>query len=84
MGILDSLLRGGLEDWADSPTGFRVPKAVRTVDSILMQPEKLYTRSEFEDKQKELEKVRYETMREIEEASKEKLPASIREVFKYG
>ena len=83
MGILDSLLRGGLEDWVDSPTGLKVPRAVRTVDSIFMQPEKLYTRSEFEAKQKELERIRYKTMREIEETSKGKLPDSVREVFQY-
>ena len=83
MGILDSLLRGGLEDWTDSPTGFKVPEAVRTVDSILMHPEKLYTRIEFEAKQKELERIRYETMRKIEETSKGKLPDRVREVFKY-
>jgi hypothetical protein len=34
MAILDSLLRGGLEDWADSPTGFEVPGSVRAVDDI--------------------------------------------------
>jgi phosphoenolpyruvate carboxykinase (ATP) len=84
MGILDSLLRGGLEDWTDSPTGFKIPEAVRTVDSIFMHPEKLYTRSEFEAKQKELERIRYKTMREIEETSKGKLPNIVREVFKYG
>jgi len=83
MGILDSLLRGGLEDWVDSPTGLKVPRAVRTVDSIFMQPEKLYTKSEFEAKQKELERIRYKTMREIEETSKGKLPDSVREVFQY-
>lgn len=83
MGILDSLLRGGLEDWVDSPTGLKVPEAVRTVNSIFMQPEKLYTKSEFETKQRELKKVRYETMRTIEETSKAKLPVKVREVFQY-
>jgi phosphoenolpyruvate carboxykinase (ATP) len=38
MGILDSLVRGGLEDWEDSPTGFKVPKAIRVVDDIYVHP----------------------------------------------
>lgn len=83
MGILDSLLRGGLEDWVETPTGFEVPEAVRTVDSILMHPEKLYSKNEFETKQKELRRIRYETLRRIEETSKAKLPSEIREVFSH-
>ncbi|MBI4267381.1 MAG: phosphoenolpyruvate carboxykinase (ATP), partial [Chloroflexi bacterium] len=43
IGILDSLLRGGLEDWVDSPTGFNVPRAIRVVDDIFLHPEKLYS-----------------------------------------
>lgn len=82
MGILDSLLRRGLEDWVDSPTGFKVPKAVRTVDSILMHPEKLYSKNEFEAKQEELRKIRYETLRNIEKNSKGKLPPGIIEMFR--
>ena len=81
MGVLDSLLRSGLEDWVETPTGLKVPEAVRTVDSIFMHPEKLYTKSEFEVKQKELEKIRYEAIRKIEESSREKLPPEIKEVF---
>jgi len=83
MGILDSLLRGGLEDWVETPTGLRVPKAVRTVDSILMHPEKLYSKGEFEAKQKKLESNRYESIRTIEETSKGKLPPEIKKVFHY-
>jgi phosphoenolpyruvate carboxykinase (ATP) len=58
MGILDSLIRGGLEDWVDSPTGFQVPAAIRAVDDIMVHPERLYSRVEFEERQKELNKVR--------------------------
>lgn len=65
MGILDSLLRGGLEDWIDSPTGFKVPKAIRTVDDIYLHPEKLYSKDEFERKQKELNRIRYEALRRV-------------------
>lgn len=55
--ILDSLFRGGLErkeDWVDSPVGFKVPVAVRGVDSIYFHPEKLYPESEFKRKRTEL------------------------------
>jgi phosphoenolpyruvate carboxykinase (ATP) len=65
MAILDSLLRGGLEDWVDSPTGFKVPKAVRYLDDIYLHPEKLYSRAEFEDRQRELNKVKYESVRKL-------------------
>ncbi|MCX6724096.1 MAG: phosphoenolpyruvate carboxykinase (ATP) [Candidatus Staskawiczbacteria bacterium] len=58
MGILDSLLRGGLEDWTTSPTGLLVPKAVRTVDSTCFHPEKHYSVAEFMEKQKALNAVR--------------------------
>ncbi|MFC2044985.1 phosphoenolpyruvate carboxykinase (ATP) [Chloroflexota bacterium] len=62
IGILDSLLRGGLEDWEDSPTGFKVPTAIRTVDDIYLHPEKLYSEGEFEEKLRELNQVRYEAV----------------------
>jgi phosphoenolpyruvate carboxykinase (ATP) len=77
MGILDSLLRGGLEDWIDSPTGFKVPASIRTLDDILVHPERLYSRSEFEEKQKELHRLRYEAVEKISGA----LHPDIREVF---
>ncbi len=77
MGILDSLLRGGLEDWVDSITGFKVPKAIRTVDDIYLHPEKLYSKTEFEEKQKELDKFRWEAIQKINDA----LPPSVRNVF---
>jgi len=66
MAILDSLLRGGLEDWIDSPTGFEVPKAIRNVDDIYLHPEKLYTIAEFEEKQKQLNKFRRKAIKKID------------------
>ncbi len=78
MAILDSLLRGGLEDWIDSPTGFKVPKAIRMVDDIYLHPEKLYSKAEFEEKQKELNKFRREAVEEIGGA----LHPNIRNVFR--
>ncbi|MBM4432691.1 MAG: phosphoenolpyruvate carboxykinase (ATP), partial [Chloroflexi bacterium] len=78
MGILDSLLRGGLEDWMDSPTGFKVPAAIRVVDDIYVHPEKLYTHVGFEEKQRELNKIRYEAVEKIGSG----LHPEIRKVFK--
>ena len=75
--ILDSLLRGGLKDWSDSPTGLRVPKSVRGVDSIYMHPEKLYSENDFKAKQKELNKIRCETIEKIGD----RLHPNIRNVF---
>ena len=51
--ILDSLLRGELEDWIDSSTGLEVPTAIRYLDDIYLHPEKLYSTIEFEERQKE-------------------------------
>jgi len=66
MGILDSLLRGGFEGiWIDSPSGFKVPKAVRTLDDIYLHPEKLYSRAEFEEKQKQLNQFRQRAIKKI-------------------
>lgn len=65
LGILDSLLRGGLEDWVDSPTGFKVPAAIRAVDDILVHPERLYSRSDFAEKLKDLNKMRREAIEKI-------------------
>jgi phosphoenolpyruvate carboxykinase (ATP) len=77
LSVLDSLLRGGLEDWMDSPTGFKVPASIRAVDDILVHPERLYTRNEFEEKQKELHRLRYEAVEGIGGS----LHPDIREVF---
>jgi phosphoenolpyruvate carboxykinase (ATP) len=78
IGILDSLLRGGLEDWVKSPAGFQVPRAIRVVDDIYLHPEKLFSRSEFEEKQKELNRIRYEAVEKIGPG----LQPAIRSVFK--
>jgi len=80
MAILDSLFRGGLEkpeDWVDSPTGFKVPRAVRMVDDIYFHPEKLYSKAEFEKRQKELNKIRRETIEKLGD----KLYLQIKNVF---
>jgi len=77
MGILDSLLRGGLEDWVDSPTGFQTPRAIRVVDDIYVHPEKLYSSSEFARKQKALNKIRYQAVEKLGG----NLHANIRGVF---
>jgi len=77
MAILDSLLRGGLEDWLDSPTGFKVPRAVRYVDDIYLHPEKLYSTIEFEEKQRKLNKIRYKSVKELGDS----LHLDIRKVF---
>ena len=59
MGILDSVIRGGLEDWEFSPrTGLTVPCAVRSVDSILFHPEKLFPAEEFDALQRSLDEKR--------------------------
>jgi len=65
MGILDSLLRGGLEDWGDSPTGFQTPAAIRVVDDIYVHPEKLYSTIDFEEKQRELDKIRHDAVAKL-------------------
>jgi len=77
MAVLDSLLRGGLEDWVDSPAGFKVPVAIRYVDDIYLHPEKLYSRTEFAEKQRELNKIRYESVKKLGDS----LHPDIRNVF---
>ncbi len=80
MGILDSLLRGGLEDWKDSPTGFQTPAAIRVVDDIFVHPEKLFSSTDFAERQAELDRIRYEAVAELGE----KLHPEIRKVFSRG
>ena len=77
MGILDPMLRGGLGNWVDSPTGIQVPRAIRIVDDIYLHPEKLYSRTEFEEKQRELTRIRYEAVEKIGSG----LHPDIRKVF---
>jgi hypothetical protein len=50
MAILNFLLREGLEDWVDSPTGFEVFGAIRYTDDVYLHPEELYSRIEFAEK----------------------------------
>jgi phosphoenolpyruvate carboxykinase (ATP) len=77
MSILDSLLRGGLEDWIDSPTGFKVPRAIRMVDDIYLHPENLYSKAEFEAKQRKLNYFRCKVIEKIGDV----LHVNIRDVF---
>ncbi len=77
MAILDSLLRGGLEDWVDSPTGFKVPSAIRYVDDIYLHPEKLCSKTEFAEKQRELNRTRYESVKKLGDS----LHPEVRKVF---
>jgi phosphoenolpyruvate carboxykinase (ATP) len=77
MAILDSLLRGGLEDWIDSSSGFKVPKAVRMVDDIYFHPENLYSIEEFEARQKKLDYFRQRAIEKIGDL----LHPNIRHVF---
>lgn len=63
MGILDSLLRGGADQWQLSDkTGLLVPRSVRAVDSILMRPEKLFPPADFDSRQQALNIQRAEYM----------------------
>jgi len=77
-GILDSLLRGGLAYWMDSPTGFKVPTAIRTVDDIYLHPELLYRNDEFAKRQNELNRIRRQAIEKVGSA----LHPSIRNVFR--
>ncbi len=78
MGILDSLLRGGLEDWMDSPTGLKVPRAIRVVDDIYLHPERLYSREDFAEQQAALNKIRRESVEKVGP----RLHPAIQRVFK--
>lgn len=78
LAILDSLLRGGLEDWVDSPTGFKVPKAIRMVDDIYSHPEKLYSKYDFNEVQEKMRKVRLNSIDKLGD----KLHPDIKNVFR--
>jgi len=58
IGILDSLFRGGLEDWMESVGNLEVPAAVRMVDDIYFHPEIMYPRAVFDAKLAELNAFR--------------------------
>jgi phosphoenolpyruvate carboxykinase (ATP) len=80
LAILDSLFRGGLDDpndWVDSPTGFKVPRAVRMVDDIYFHPEMLYSKDEFERRQMELNRMRQMSVEKLGS----RLHPNIRNVF---
>jgi phosphoenolpyruvate carboxykinase (ATP) len=78
MGILDSLCRGGLEDWEmNEAVGFEVPKSIRKVDPILLHPEKLYSNADFEKRQAEMTDIRSKAI----EAVGPDLDPAIREIF---
>ena len=65
MGILDSLFRGGAEEWELShATGLMIPRSIRAIDSILMRPEKLFSTADFEARQQALDRQRAECMDE--------------------
>ncbi|MFC1951822.1 phosphoenolpyruvate carboxykinase (ATP) [Chloroflexota bacterium] len=66
MGILDSLIRGSLEEWIDSPAGFKVPKEVKGIDDIYFHPERLYSPADFKEKQGRLNKIRCEAVEKID------------------
>jgi len=76
MGILDSVLRGGLKDWIKSEaTGMLVLKSVRTVDSLYMHPEILFLKENFDKRQKELWKTRTEELKKYPGLNKKVLKA---------
>ena len=77
LGILESLIRGGIEEWVDSPCGFRVPASVPAVADSYFHPERLYSTDEFEAQQKDLNKLRHETIEKVGGG----LHAKIRDIF---
>jgi len=76
VGILQSVLRGGLEDWIESSAGGYVPRSVRDVDSSLLHPEKLFSSSQFEAYQKALNRKRTQILEQY------KLPNQVKDIFK--
>ncbi|MFZ5427313.1 MAG: phosphoenolpyruvate carboxykinase (ATP) [Thermodesulfobacteriota bacterium] len=65
--ILESILRGGLEDWETcESTGLMVPRAVRGIDSILLHPAKLFPKAEFDERQAAIFAARREILESYE------------------
>ncbi len=63
MGILDWLLRDGSSEWhLSEKTGLVVPRSIRTIDSILLHPEKLFSPDDFDGRQHALNHHRAEYM----------------------
>jgi hypothetical protein len=54
-----------------------VPKAIRYVDDVYLHPEKLYSQTEFEERQRELNRIRYESVEKLGDA----LHPEMRKVF---
>src|SRR5512136_461260 len=77
LGILESLIRGGIDEWVDSPSGFQVPASVPGVDDSYFHPERLYSADEFETLQKDLNKLRHETIEKVGGG----LHAKVRSIF---
>jgi len=63
--ILDSLFRGGLEDWMESVGGLEVPAAVRMVDDIYFHPEIMYPRAVFDAKMATLNAFRKKAIQAV-------------------
>ncbi len=75
LGILEALIRGGLNDWVDSPTGLQVPRAVPGVDDVYLHPERLYSAGEFEEKLTALNLFRREAVEKIGEGLRPEVKA---------
>ena len=59
MGILDSIIRRGVENYSQNEmVGLPVPRSIRTVDSIMLHPEKCFSKAVFAQKQSALNKQR--------------------------
>jgi len=76
MSILDSLIRGGLTNWRDSPSGFLVPAAVRGLSDHYFRPEKLYSSGEYRNRQDNLNQQRRQILDNVSG-----LEPKIRDVF---
>jgi phosphoenolpyruvate carboxykinase (ATP) len=79
MGILDSVIRKGFgeNDWIkDEKVGLPVPRAIRTVDSILVHPEKTFSKAVFAELQGSLDKQRAQELDKYP-----RLEKRIRQVF---
>jgi len=75
--ILDTILRQKVKKWGKSPTGFEVPEEIEGINSIFFHPERLYSKSEFEKKQKKLNQIRKECIEKIGE----RLHPKIKNIF---
>jgi phosphoenolpyruvate carboxykinase (ATP) len=61
MGIIDTILRGGLEHWEFAEkTGLTVPRSVPEINPALLHPEKLFPSADFDRRQAALDKQRAE------------------------